>query len=86
MHPIVYDDVDEELIKKAAVRTKEGEGPSGLDADGWRKIIVSSCFGTSTSDLRKAIAELVQKLCITNISNNNNCIFVKFSSMQVDTS
>ena len=45
MHPIVFDDIDEELIKNAAIRTKGGAGPSGLDADGWRGIIVSSCFG-----------------------------------------
>ena len=48
-------------------------GPSGLDADGWRRIIISSCFRAATSDFRKAIAELFKKLCITNISNSNNC-------------
>ena len=72
MHPIVHDDIDEELIKKAAKKTKGSSGPSGLDADGLRRITVSSCFGTATSDLFKAIAELVKKLCITNISNSNN--------------
>ena len=34
MHPIVYDDIDKELIKKVRVRTKEGVASSGLDADG----------------------------------------------------
>ena len=34
MHPIVYADIDEELIKKAAIGTKGGSAPSGLDADG----------------------------------------------------
>ena len=73
MHPIVYDDIDKELRKKAAIGTKGGSAPSGLDADGWRRIIVSSCFAAATSDLRKAILELVKKLCITNISNRNDC-------------
>ena len=73
MHPVMYDDIDEEVIKKAAIRAKRGSGPSGLDADGWRRIIVSSCFGTATSDLCKAIAELNKKFCITNISNSNDC-------------
>ena len=58
---------------KAAIRTKGGSEPSGLDADGLRRIIVSSCFGTVTSDLRKAIPELVKKLCMTNKSNTINC-------------
>ena len=77
MHLIVYDDIDKELIKKAAIRTKRGSGQSGLDTDGWRKIIVSSYFGTATSDLRKAITELVKKLFITNISNSNDCASLK---------
>ena len=63
---------EEELIKRAAIRTKGGLGPSRVDADDWPRIILSSCFGTATSHIHKAIAELVKKLCITNISNNNN--------------
>ena len=31
-----------------------------------------TCFGTVTSDHGKAIEVLIKKLCITNISNNNN--------------
>ena len=65
LHPILYDNIDEELIKKAAIRTKEVFRLS--DADGWQRIIVLSCFGTATSDLHKTIAELVKTLCITNI-------------------
>ena len=35
--PILYEAIDETLVLKAAQRTKGGSGPSGLDADGWRK-------------------------------------------------
>ena len=34
LHPTVYDNIDEELIKKAAIRTKEVFVLSRLDADG----------------------------------------------------
>ena len=37
VHPIVYEAMDESLILKAPMLTKRGSGPSGLDADGWRK-------------------------------------------------
>ena len=48
---------------------------------------MTSSFGTAISNLFKVIAELVKKLCITNISNNNNSgFFGTFSTMQVDTS
>ena len=42
MHPTVYDDIDEQLIKKTAIKAKGSSGPSGLDADERRRIIVSS--------------------------------------------
>ena len=34
MDPAAYEDINEELIKKAEIRTKEGLGISKLDADG----------------------------------------------------
>ena len=33
MLSIVYEDIDQDLVKKAAIKTKGGCGPSGLDAD-----------------------------------------------------
>ena len=37
VNPIVYDVIDGSRVLKAAQKTKGGSGPSGLDADGWRK-------------------------------------------------
>ena len=51
------------MIRKAAVRTKGGSGASGMDADGWRRILASNDLGTSGSDLRIAFANVVQKMC-----------------------
>ena len=48
---VIYDDIDAELIRKSAVRTKGASGPSGLDADFWRKIIGGSIFGAASDDL-----------------------------------
>ena len=39
MHPIVHGSIDEELIKKVAIRTKGVSGSSGLDANDWRRVI-----------------------------------------------
>ena len=63
-HPVVYDDIDESLILKAVTLTKGGSGPSGLDADGWRRILISRVFGTLSADLRKTFAQLIKRLCI----------------------
>ena len=50
------------MIRKAAIRTKGGLGPSGMGADGWCRIIPPNNFGTPSSDLHKAFANVVQKL------------------------
>ena len=49
VHPIVYEDMDESFIFKAAMLTKGGSGPSGLDADGWIRILTSRSFGAASS-------------------------------------
>ena len=34
-----------------------------MDAEGWRRILTSKQFGTSSSDLCKAIVRMTRKLC-----------------------
>ena len=60
----------EELVLNVASLTKGGSGPSGMDAEGWRRIICSSVFGTTNLDLRKALAEMIKKLCIDDLSRD----------------
>ena len=61
--------MDESLILKAAMLTKGGSGPSGLDAYGWRKILTSRSFGTASSEFRKTFASFVKSLCVEEIKN-----------------
>ena len=49
-------------MMKASMLIKGGSGPSGLDANGWRRILTSRAFGTATLDLRKTFAQL--KSCV----------------------
>ena len=72
MHPIIFGDINEELVRKAAIRTKGGSSLSGLDANGWRKMLTSKVFGICTSDLRKAIADFIKHICINEIEFENN--------------
>ena len=57
VHPVVFADIDENIVKEVALKTKGGSGTSGLDADGWRKIFVSKSYGTINADLRTAILQ-----------------------------
>ena len=62
VHPTVYEDMNKFLIFNAAMPTKGGSGPSGLDAGGWRKIFTSRSFGTATAsfELCKTFAQFLE--------------------------
>ena len=62
LHPIKLDSIDAENVRKAALKTRGGAGPSGLDADGWKRIFTSNQFGDSTDDLCKTFAEVIKNL------------------------
>ena len=72
IHPVVYNDFDESLILKAAMLMKGGSGPSDLDADGWRRMLTSREFGTSSTDLRKTFAQLIKRLCIEELETTTS--------------
>ena len=63
IHPIKFDPIDPENVTKAALKTRGEAGPSGLDADFWKRIFTSNQFGDSTDDLCKTFAEVIKKLC-----------------------
>ena len=63
IHTIKFDSVDAKDVRKAAFKRRGGPGPSGLYADGWKKIFTSNQFGDSTDDLYKTFAEVIKKLC-----------------------
>ena len=77
VHPVIFEMIDEEMVKQAAIKTKDGSGPSGMDADGWRRIMASNHYGTVSSDLRKAFAEMIKKLCTYKEDHNNGCTSVE---------
>ena len=60
---LIFDEVNADLVRKSAIRTKGSHGPSGLDADFWSKILCNSIFGNASDDLRHAIALLARMLC-----------------------
>ena len=64
IHPVIQHDIDESLILKAAMLMKGGSGPSGLDADGWRRMLTSREIVTPSTDLRKTFIQFIKRLCI----------------------
>ena len=74
--------IDEEMIRKATIKTKGGSGPSGMDADGWR-ILCSNNFGDANVDLRKALANFIKKIC-TEVSAVSIEAFVAYRLIPLD--
>ena len=63
VHPVIYESINSEMVKDAIKKTRGAAGPSGMDADGWRRILISGNFGNVGEDLRKSIAEMAKRLC-----------------------
>ena len=49
--PVMFQNITESTIMKSVLRTRGSSGPSGLDADGWRRIFVSKNFGNVGKDV-----------------------------------
>ena len=59
-----YECIDAEVIQNTALRTRGGSGPSGIDADGWRRILISNSLGKSSTDICMALANVAKELCV----------------------
>ena len=51
------------MLPNAALRTKGSGGPSGVDANGFWRILASKSFKKSETDLCAAIATMTRRLC-----------------------
>ena len=72
IHPIIFDDISEELVTKMAIRTKYGSSPSGLDPDKWRKNLTLKVFGSCSPDLCEVITDFIKHIFINEIEFQNN--------------
>ena len=71
IHSVRFEDIDSDMIRQSALKTRGGAGPSGLDRDGWRRILTSNCFGTEPSDLYASLSKLTKILCSINQEENS---------------
>ena len=60
-HPVIFDRITGPLIRSIALRTEGAAGPSGIDAQGWRRLC--SSFQQASSELCEALASLCKRIC-----------------------
>ena len=62
-HPIIFESITGPLICTTALHTSGSAGPSGMDAQGWRRMCTS--FHDASQRLCEAIAAVERRLCTT---------------------
>ena len=62
VEPVIFDGIDGESIEKAARNISGGAGPSGMDADCWKRILCSKSGGKARETLCESIANVVRRL------------------------
>ena len=63
MHDSLYQQIDGEMIRETALRTKGSGGPSGVDANGFKRILACKSFKKSGVNLCEAVATMTRRLC-----------------------
>ena len=59
----IYSEINGEMVRQAALRTKGSGGPSGVDANGFRRMLACKSFKQSSTRLCEAIARMTKTLC-----------------------
>ena len=63
VHPVIYESINSEMVKDAIKKTRGAAGSSGMDADGWRCILISGNFENVGEEPQKSIAKMAEILC-----------------------
>ena len=61
--------IDKRQYLPAALRTKGAAGPSGVNADGWRRMLLSKNYGKTGIELRKSLAKFAKTLCLKELNH-----------------
>ena len=62
-HPVLFESLTREVVRRAALHTQGAAGPSGVDADSWRRMCTS--FGECSDELCDALAKCARRIATT---------------------
>ncbi len=81
VNPILFENLNAEAIRKAALKTNGAAGLSSLDAYAWRRLCSSF---KSSSDLCFALASVGKRLCTTCVNPDHLSVFVACRLIPLD--
>ena len=64
-NPILFDRITSQLIKTTSRSMSGSAGPSGIDAEGWIRML--TCYGSASNNLSSALAASARVLCTEDI-------------------
>ena len=67
-HSSTFDQINAQKIRKAAMTTHGSHGPTGLDANEWRRILTH--FGQQSVEISKTLAKIAQKISTKILSHD----------------
>jgi len=60
---VIFQQINGEMIREAALRTKGSGGPSGAAACGFKRLLACKSFKKSSTNLCDSVATMTRKLC-----------------------
>ena len=84
VEPVIFDSIDADAIFKSAKNTKGSAGPSGLDADIWRRIMCSASFGKFSKDACESVARMCRRLCTEHVDPASIATFTNCRRIPLD--
>ncbi len=70
VEPVLFEEIDAEMIYKIAKDMSGSGGPSKMDADGWSHILCSKNYGKAGVNLCQSIADLTKRLCTEDVNSD----------------
>ena len=81
-NPIIFEELDADLILKAAAKTRGAAGLSGLDAYGWRRLCTQ--YKSASRQLCSALAAVGRRLCTSFVHPESVSAFVACRLIPLD--
>ena len=66
---VIFEEIDGELVKRAAKRTYGSGVPTKIDADTWKHLLCSKYYGALSDTLASDIANFAKKLCTKRVAH-----------------
>ena len=82
INPIIFDSLTAALVRDVGRRVQGSAGPSGLDADAWKRML--TCFKKSSERLCSALAAAARCLCMEDLTQDDLSAFTAARLIPLD--